>query len=1115
VVAVVVTHDAPDDRFDQVLRALAAQDYPNLDVLVVATGTTDPTERVHTALPAARVHRVAGNPGFGVAANVVLDMVSGAEFYVFCHDDVLPAGGAVAAMVAAADRWDADVVGPKLVEWDDDHRLAQFGLTVDKVGVALPFVERGELDQGQHDGLRDVFAVPGAFTLVRAARFAEVGGFDEAITFLGDDLSLSWRARVAGARVLVTSAARVRHAEAFAARPQGRDAARLAARHRVRVLLTTYRLPSLVAIVPQALVLAVVEAVGALVTGRPGRARASLGAWPWNVRRLPSLIAARREVSSFRRARDRDVRRYQVRGLIGPRLTLLRVGGDGRTGDGRAGGGRHGSGARRVAAVPVRGHMDVDPAVWSPATALIAVCVAAVVAFGSRHLLTRYVPVVGEMVPMGGGTRDLIGAWAGGWRPAGLGAEAATPGLAGAAGALGVVLAGQVDLARTLIVVGLLPLGVIGAHRLAAPTGSKRAQVAGAVAYAAVPLPYDALSAGRWSALAAYAAAPWMLGRLARASGVLPFGPVTDPRDDEILPGGAADDLVVGHRLWKHVVVTGAVTALAGLLVPQAPALLVVMGGALAIGSVLAGEVRGVGRVVAATVGGAAVAVVLLLPTAIDVVSAPGGLAAWLGADRGPEGLSALDLLSLRTGPMALVGVAFAVLGAAAVPLLVGHRWRLAWAVRGWTVAVVAWGLVWTHEQGWATLRLPDAGVLLAPAGAGLALAAALGMSAVEHDVRGRSWRFGLRRIVVGLGALALCASTASVVAASMDGWWDMPRDDFAGLLAFVDDDVTEVPSRVLWVGDTELVPGGDGWDLDDRLSYTASTSAVPGVADLWPATSTGASTRLGQALDLALDHETTRLGRLLAPMGVQYVAVPQRLAPSDETPRAAPRDRAADELIDVLAEQLDLQQLRVDRGLLLYRNTAFAPLRSIAPEPAALGVTTVAGMGTVDLSGSEPVLTAGDGAGEAQGAVPGGETVVQASTASDNWRLSVAGREAEHRSAYGWADAFVMDDGGQGELVYRTPAGVRVLVALQAVLWLVTLGVALRMRFGAGDPPPPRRPRRGGGGPSTRAAPQANAPAAGDGVAAPPAPHREVPPGPGSEPSEPKRVPVGPAARR
>ncbi len=1048
VVAVLVTHDAPDDRFDQVLGALAAQDYPNLDVLVVDTGAEDPTERVHAVLPAARVHRVDGDPGYGEAANVVLDLVSGAEFYVFAHDDAAPDPGAVTALVAAADQWDADIVGPKLVQWDAPRRFTQFGMTVDKVGVALPFVERGELDQGQHDGLRDVFAVPGAFTLVRAARFAEIGGFDEAISFLGDDLSLAWRARLAGAKVLVTSAAQVRHAEAFAGRPDGGAAvSRLAARHRIRVLLSSYRLSSLVAIVPQALVLSVIEAVGAVVTGQPARARAALGAWPWNLWHLRSLVAARREVRQFRIVGDREVHRHQVRGLVGPRLTLRRVGAGGSSA-------RFGTSSRRVAAVPVRGKMDVDPAAWSPGTALAALTVAGVVALGSRHLLTRYVPVVGELVPAGGGVGDLLGAWAGGWRPVGLGADGATPGLTGALGLLGAGLFGQVGLARTLLTVGLVPVGIVGAHRLLAPSGSKRAQVAAAVAYAAVPLPYDALATGRWSALAAYAGAPWMLGRLARASGVTPFAPTTDPLDAPIAPAGVADELVVRHRLWKHVVATGAVTAATGLLVPQAPLLLVLLGIALVLGTLLAGEVRGTLRVLVAAGGGAAVAAVLLLPTTLDVVTTPGGVDAWLGADRDAAGLSAADILAFHTGPAELAAAGVALLGAAAVPLLVGRRWRLGWAARGWAVAVVGWGVVWAGERGWLTVRRPDPGVPLAAAAAGLALAVGLGLSAIEHDVRGRSWRFGARRLVAGAGLLALAGSTVVALVASTDGWWNMPRDDFAGIVGFADDDVRATPARVLWVGDDELIPGGDGWRLGDDLAYTASTvQAVPGVADLWPATADGASERMADALTLALDHDTTRLGRVLAPMGVRYIAVPRRLAPADDTPRTTPAqadaDRAADALAGALAEQLDLQQVRLDPGLVLYRNTAALPLRSAYPG----GVTD-------DPADARPVLGDDVGPRTARGSVPDDATVVQASTASDHWHLRVEGTgEVEHGSAYGWADSFTVDDGGAARLAYRTPLAVRALVAGQVALWLLVLGVALRMRFGPGDAPSPEGP--------------------------------------------------------
>ncbi|HET8621598.1 MAG TPA: hypothetical protein VFM27_21695, partial [Acidimicrobiales bacterium] len=775
------------------------------------------------------------------------------------------------------------------------------------------FVERRELDQGQHDGLRDVFAVPGACTLVRATAFAEVGGFDEAIDFLGDDLSLCWRIRVAGGRVLVTSGARVRHAEAFASRPEAEDAAARGARHRLRVLLTSYRASSLVTIVPQALALSVLQALGALVTGQAGRARAVAGAWPWNVARLGSLRDARRAVASFRRARDHDVRRYMVRGLVGPRVRRRRA-----EGDGLLAGGRRGPGAR-VAAVPERGHMDVDPAAWSPATVAVAAVLAGVLAFGGRHLVTRYVPVVGEMVPLGG---DGLGAWAAGARPAAFGGTGAwPPGLAGVAGLLRVLTGGQEALARTLLTVGLVPLGVVGAHRLADRLGSKWAQVAGAVAYAAVPLPYDALAAGRWTALGAYAAAPWMLRRLAVASGRAPFGPA----------GGRG---ARPGRLAQQAVAAGAVTALAGLLVPQAPVLLLGMGVALALGTLAGLQGRGVVPLVVAAVGGTAVAALLLLPTTLDVLGSREAFEAWLGASGRVTGLSARDVAGLRTGDASLGPAAFALAGAALVPLLVGRAWRLGWAVRAWTLALVGGAAAWAAEQGHLGAAVPDPGVLLAPAAAGLALAASLGAAAVAADVRGRSWRFGLRRLVVALGVVALVGSTASLGRAALAGWWGAPTTSYAALLRFVDAEAAEASSRVLWAGDPALVPGGEGWDLGDGLSYTTSVGAVPTVADRWPATGDERAAGLREALDAALAGRTTRLGERLAPFGVAYVAVPATLAPGDDTPPAP----ATADLTGALATQLDLERVRVDPDLVLYRNAAFDAAAASRAAPAAAG---------------------------------------------------------------------------------------------------------------------------------------------------------------------------------
>src|ERR1700722_13592129 len=143
VVAVVVCTD-PGAWFEECLSSLAAQDYPNLSVLVIDTASpNDPTPRVADLLPRAFVRRSAVTT-FGGAANEVLELVEGAALYLFCHDDVALDPDAVRILVEEAYRSNAGIVGPKLVEWDDPTRLVSVGVSADRFGVVHPLVEAGE-----------------------------------------------------------------------------------------------------------------------------------------------------------------------------------------------------------------------------------------------------------------------------------------------------------------------------------------------------------------------------------------------------------------------------------------------------------------------------------------------------------------------------------------------------------------------------------------------------------------------------------------------------------------------------------------------------------------------------------------------------------------------------------------------------------------------------------------------------------------------------------------------------------------------------------------------------------------------------------------------------------
>jgi GT2 family glycosyltransferase len=461
IVAVVVTHDPPS-ALEATLASLAVQDYPELSVVVIG-GAEDadpegPTmgDIVGGHLPDAVTLRLVGTTGFGALANETLtagaaaDIVADADYLLFCQDDVVLDPTAVHGLAEAAIQTGAGVVGPKVVDAADPRRLLHMGITCTATGVVVPLVERSELDQGQHDGQREVFAVSGGALLVAGRLFRRIGGFDEAITWLGDTLSLCWRARLAGARVVVTSAARARHGEVLRDRVSESAWRQLTLRHRIRLVATCTGRLRRWALLPVLAVVAVLSSCAALLGGRFGEAARLAAAWPWNLRRWWSVLIARRQVRRFRRVKDRALRPLQVSGLSLLALHFQR--------DRRARGvSTDGSGATLPASNGARRN-DVagrwqaarrQLTAWSPGAVVAALGLVGTVLVGSRHLLTRGVPQIGDLVAFES-PRDLAHGWWTGWRPIGMGTDVAVPALQPALAAAGTLAGGHMGLLRTL-----------------------------------------------------------------------------------------------------------------------------------------------------------------------------------------------------------------------------------------------------------------------------------------------------------------------------------------------------------------------------------------------------------------------------------------------------------------------------------------------------------------------------------------------------------------------------------------------------------------------------------------------------------------------------------------
>ena len=1034
VVAVVVTRN-PGSWFEATLDGLAGQDYSDLTVLVVDCGSDeDPTPRVAAHLPRAFVRRLEANDGFAAAANEALQMVEGATFLMLCHDDVVADPDAVRVLVEEAYRSNAGIVGPKLVSAEDPDVLLEVGRAIDRFGAPYTGIEPGEFDQEQHDGVRDVFYVTTATMLVRVDLFEQLGGFDPA-TFPGaEDLDLCWRARLVGARVLVAPDARVAHREAGESRGRAdRPDESALARSRVRVLLTNYSFLTLLWLVPVGIVVGFVEAAADLLTRRPRRARAAITGWFSNLFHWRRLHASRRRAQSSRQVRDRDLRELRIGSTT--RLNTFVV--------------HHLHTDERLQQFTTRSRTamgSMSDSMRGPA-ALAFVGFLAMVVVGSRGIISGGMPGIATLVPWPS-VGDLFDTFGSAWHYTGLGSPTPTPPVLALMGGFGTVLFGAVGLARTLLVVLAMPIGAIGAYRFTRRlVGLRSPALAAAIAYGVNPVARNAIGTGRFGPLVLFALLPFILGRIVRLAGL-------DRDVEQEVADGAANPAPARRR--GRFLRLALLVALAAACYPVSPALFVVAGASFLLAAPFARGWSASLHAIGITVLAALASIVLLFPWPLAYAT-PDVDAASLGFAFRPD-LDLSQLLRFQSGPAGAGWVMWGLLVGAAVPLFVATGARLAWATRAWALAVVGWAIVWVPEQVASdrSMLAPEAGLTLAALGVAIALG--IGTSVLVDGVR--SMRFGWRQPAAILGGVAILLPLLGFAADAFDGRWHTPREGWVDNLAFTDALEARGEFRILWLGDASVLPM-DPVVLGDGTGYTLTRNGSGDSSEVLRAPEQDADHVVDRAVTLARDGLTNRLGRLLAPAGVRWVALPSTAGPGGGVaPAVLPGWRHA------LDGQLDLARLRSQRGLVLYQNLAWIPLRASVTGPNAssvpLGVEAAipAALGA-DLSAAKPLAP---GATAEPGVVLWGEAYDAA------WQATVEGAEGDetlvHRRAFGWANGFRVPARGPVAIEFTEQwqrwafLGVALLIWLLVAWWWWRTRVPLTAQF-AGDTGSGARERR------------------------------------------------------
>lgn len=1014
-----VVHE-PGAWFDEVLAGLAAQDYQSLKCLFLVAGIPgDLPSRIRDQVPGSFVRRVEGNPGFGTAANQVQQLVQGAHgLFCFLHDDVALEPSAIRLLVEEMYRSNAGVVGPKLVDWRRPSVLQHVGYAVDRFGEIDPLVEPGEVDQEQHDAVRDVFAVPSACLMVRADLFRSIGGFASEIEFAGDDVDLCWRAHLSGARVVVVPSAVARHRERLDTRlPASRLEAR-AVRDRIHTVLTLTGSRRIGSVLPQLVLVTLLEALVSLLTGRVRRAGAAVSALVGAVSRLGAVLARRREVAPIRTVPDLEVASLQSRGS-----------------------------ARLSSFLRGRVHRVVDPDAaserrWREAAGSAPVVAWALVllllAVGSRHLIGGGVPRFGEFLALEDSPADLWARFASGWSEHGLGATAPNPTGLGLIAAASVLTLFNMGLLHTALVVGLYGAGVLGAYRLGSMFPSPRARLVMLAVFAAVPLPSHLLSAGQWTGLAVYATVPWVVHLLRRLAGLDPYIDAAGDVDGVARPGR--------RRRVRVIAQLSALVTVAAAFAPVVAFVVLVLGVVMGVATLAIGTRRRAGLAwLTGSAAAVALAFVMNLPWSWSLFGDGGWLAVTGVPTEGvaPLGVRRLASFAIGSGPLSVLAIAL--LLPVVVAPLVGRSWRFAWAVRSSTTAAVFGVLAVLADRDALPFSMPPVGVLLAPVALAVAISAACLAASFETDVLGGS--FGWRQPAGLLSAAAIVVGIVPGVVAAGNGTWDMPRRTLVSVLGEFAVDPPSGDYRILWVGDPRVLPVAS-WEYSPGIGYALTDDDPITIAERWPGRPSVAERAVAEALHRIADGDTLRGGRLLAPFAIRYVVVPvaDGFNGTLDDPVLPPAG-----LVEVLDDQLDLASpLTSPPNYLVFENSAYAPVRAVLT-PSGAEASALAGdeAGTrADLFGAVPFAPGAPTRGPATGDLPAG-TLHAAVPFDDRWSLEVAGESVEARRSFGEGMAWDVAAGGPATLSYDSSLLRSLWLVAWVLLWAAVAVAASRAETG------------------------------------------------------------------
>jgi len=293
------------------LESILAQTIRDRVELIVADNlSTDGSDQLAATLlenqPRARFLQNGANLGFCEGNNRPARLATG-NFLFFMNNDAWMEPDCLEILFAEVQAQQAAVATPYVMNWADNEYQWVYVAGFDPFG--LPSFRRPP------DQTAELFMPPGCSYLIERQLFSKIGEFDPRYFMYADELDLSWRAWIAGARAIVVPRARLHHRGAAEVNPVGgervveyrtSESKRYYSNRNCLLTLLKNAQHLLLLLIPLQILLLLAEALAALLLIRRWSfvRKSYFQAIADAFRSLDSIRAHRRAIRSFRQRGD-------------------------------------------------------------------------------------------------------------------------------------------------------------------------------------------------------------------------------------------------------------------------------------------------------------------------------------------------------------------------------------------------------------------------------------------------------------------------------------------------------------------------------------------------------------------------------------------------------------------------------------------------------------------------------------------------------------------------------------------------------------------------------------------------------------------------------------------